>query len=54
MDYIIFPKRKELNMGLVVTFQKRKFPKRKYGPTIYKKIAQYGVGSDLPNKEFPF
>ena len=24
MDYIIFPKRKELNMRLAVTFQKRK------------------------------
>ena len=24
MDYIIFPKRKELNMELAVTFQKRK------------------------------
>ena len=34
MDYIIFPKRKELNMGVAVTFQKRQFPKRKCGPTI--------------------
>ena len=29
MDYIIFPKRKELNMRLTVTFQKRKFLKKK-------------------------
>ena len=32
MDYVIFPKRKELNMRLVVTFQKRKFLKRKVDP----------------------
>ena len=32
MDCIIFPKRKELNMRLVVTFQKRKC-----GPTIQKR-----------------
>ena len=32
MDYVIFPKRKELNMRLAVTFQKRKFLKRKVDP----------------------
>ena len=45
MDYIIFPKRKELNMGLTVTFQKWNFLKRKFlmanisdhGPTVTKK-----------------
>ena len=45
MDYIIFPKRKELNMELAVTFQKRNFFFRKFlmadisdhGPTITKK-----------------
>ena len=37
MDYIIYPKRKELNMGLAVTFQKKKFLKKKCGPTIQKK-----------------
>ena len=37
MDYIIFPKKKELNMRLAVTFQKRQFLKRKYRSTITKK-----------------
>ena len=32
MDYVIFPKRKELNMRLAVTFQKKKFLKRKVDP----------------------
>ena len=30
IDYIIFPKRKELNMRLAVTFLKRKFLFRKF------------------------
>ena len=65
MDYVIFPKRKELNMRLAVTFQKRNFFFRKflmadvsnYGPTITKKGNFDGWYKYLKNHfeiKFPF
>ena len=60
MDYVIFPKRKELNMRLVVTFQKRKFLKRKFlnrtcGPTIQKrKELNIGLAVTFQKRYFHF
>ena len=48
MDYVIFPKRKELNMRLAVTLQKRKFLKRKVDPQSKKERAYSYLRFDRP------